>query len=236
MLQTPIMGVPVTHASSEDPEANLRFAAATKHAARRARPRRSVTLLGLAVVVCGSVPFYRMAEFDAPRPSGQGVSLGAGFSGLATPTAAVLYWLIAVPLLYGLLATYIVISGNRSGVRSSATKVVLWGSISFVVVATVSVVGPHLIPGPLASRGLLPVLTISLGVMVWGLLDRDGWIVGIGALATAVGLLGNLYNLENVLVAQGIAFDETWRLLPNIGAAGLTLILGAVAVAWRDRR
>ncbi|WP_407440626.1 hypothetical protein [Rhodococcus sp. (in: high G+C Gram-positive bacteria)] len=40
---------------------------------------------------------------------------------------------------------------------------------------------------------------------------------------------------QNSLLAQGIALDETWRLLPNIAAAGLVLLLGVVAVALRDR-
>lgn len=225
----------MTHAFSEDPEGGLRFVAASKQAARRARPRHWVILSGLSAMIFASIPFYRMAESGSVRFGDQGFTVGGGFSGLVNPTAAALYWLIAVPILYCLVAVYIVISGNRSGVRTSVPRVVMWGSMLFVVVTTVTVAVPQLIPGPLASRGLLPVLTTSIGVAVWGLLDRDRWMAVVGAVAAAVGLISNLYNLENVLLAQGVEFDETWRLLPNIAAAGLVLLVGAVAVALRDR-
>lgn len=70
---------------------------------------------------------------------------------------------------------------------------------------------------------------------MWGVLDRDYTVFGVGALALAGSLVANLYNLENMILAQGIDFDTRYSLLLNLALPALILAICAIVVSVRDR-
>ncbi|NMM91305.1 hypothetical protein B2J88_44585 [Rhodococcus sp. SRB_17] len=210
---------------------------AARRRTRAARPHKWIPLAGLAVVVFGAMPLYVQRPFGDFESDHSEVSRLSGFGQLQHSDAAAIYWLVALPVMYAVIAAYLVRRGSRSGVRLRASRVIVWGLILFIalVLAVVAVPQLQLLPGNLVIRGLTPLLAITAGVMVWGALDRDYTVLGIGALALAGGLVSNLYNLENIILAQGIDFDYRYSLLLNLALPALILTIGAIAVWMRDR-
>ncbi|QKT11593.1 hypothetical protein [Rhodococcus sp. W8901] len=196
-----------------------------------------MALAVLAVVVVAAMPLYIQRPFGAQWSGSSQLSRLSGFGQLEHPTAAAAYWLVVLPVAYAVIAVYLVRRGSSSGVRVRASYVTVCGLVLFLVLVAVVVVVPQLqLPlGNLTIRGLTPLLAIAVGVMVWGVLGRDLTILGIGALALVVSLVANLYNVENMILAQGVDFDYRYNLLLNLALPALVLSIGAVVVAVRDR-
>lgn len=224
-------------ASVEKSNAVLAEIAAARRRARAARPPTWLPLAILAVVVFAAMPLYLQRSFDEKWLGSSPLDRLSGFGQLQHPTAAALYWLVALPVGYAVIAVSLVRRGSRSGVRVRASHARVCGLILFValVVAVVAVPQLQLLPGNLTIRGLTPLLAIAVGVMVWGALDRDLTVLGTGALTLAGSLVANLYNLENMILAQGVDFDYRYSLLLNLALPALLLAIGAVVVAVRDR-
>lgn len=224
-------------ASADRSNELLAVVVAARRRARAARPRRWVPLAGLAVVVVAAMPLYIQRPFGEWQSASTPLERLSGLGQLQHPTAAAIYWLVALPVVYGLIATYVVRRGVRSGVRVRASHVTVCGSVLFGALVAALVAAPQspLLLGNLTIRGLTPLLAIAVGVLVWGVLDRDLTVGVIGALTLAGSLVANLYNLENTILAQGVDFDYRYSLLLNLALPALILSIGAVFVAVRDR-
>jgi len=223
--------------SSEQPNEVLAALAAALRRTRAARPAKWVPLAALATVVIAAMPLYIQSPFEEWQSEPSQVSRLSGFGQLQHSTPAAVYWLVALPAAYALIAAYSVRRGSHSGVRVRASHATVCGLVLFVALVAAVVVVPQqqLLPGNLLIRGLTPLLVIALGVIVWGALDRDLTVLGVGAVALAGGLVANLYNLENLILAQGVDIDYRYRLLLNLALPAVVLVIGAVVVAVRDR-
>lgn len=210
---------------------------AARRRARAARPHTWLPLVVLAVVVFAAMPLYVQRPVGEQWSGSSQLSRLSGFGQLQHPTAAAVYWLVVVPVVYAVIAAYLVRRGARSGVRVRAAHVTVSGLVLFIVLVVAVVVVPQmrLLPGNLTIRGLTPLLAIAMGVMAWGALDRDRTVLGIGVLTLAGSLVANLYNPENMILAQGIDFDYQYSLLLNLAIPALILAIGAAVVAVRDR-
>lgn len=224
--------------SDEDSIRVLKDVSAARRRARRARPAKWVPLAGLAVVVLGAMPFYLRWPAGLGHSDFSGVGGLSGYGLLEHPTAAAIYWLVALPLAYGLIVAYLARSGLTAGIRLRVGHVAGWGLALFAVAVLLTVVVVpqfELLPGDLLSRGLTPLFAISGGIMMWGWLDRDMPILGIGVFAMATSVVANLYDLQNLILAQNLGFDPRYGLLLNLALPALVLAVGAIAVAKRDR-
>ncbi|WP_143537858.1 MULTISPECIES: hypothetical protein [unclassified Rhodococcus (in: high G+C Gram-positive bacteria)] len=95
--------------------------------------------------------------------------------------------------------------------------------------------GLLLFAGNLTIRGLLPLLTKSAAVLIWGLALRSRVVLGVGVVAVAANLVSNLYNVENS-VPQQFAFDTRFGLWSNIMLTSFVFVAGALAAALTVRR
>ncbi|MEK8069504.1 hypothetical protein [Rhodococcoides navarretei] len=194
--------------------------------------RLSVPLLLIAVTFTGALPFYVRQPFG----SGESVSSPMWFGGsayLASPGAG-LYWLIALPVCIGAVALYCTWSERRSG---TGLHVRLWLVASVGLCAATVVLlrsGLLFFAGNLTIRGLLPLLTMSAAVLVWGVALRSRVVVGVGVVAVAASLVSNLYNVEN-LAPQQFAFDARYGLWLNILLTSLVFVIGAAVSALFER-
>lgn len=89
--------------------------------------------------------------------------------------------------------------------------------------------------GNLTIRGLLPLLTMSAAVLIWGLALRSRIVVWVGMLAVAASLVSNLYNVKNP-VPQQFAFDTRFSLWSNIMLTSFVFVAGALVAAFTVRR
>lgn len=200
----------------------------------RARPDAplSLPLLLIAALFIGALPFY----VRQPLGSGESVSSPMWFGGsayLASPVAG-LYWLIALPVCIGTVALYCTWRERRSG---GELHVRLWLAVSVgLCVATVVAVRSGLLffLGNLTIRGLLPLLSMSVAVLIWGVALRSRVVIGVGVVAVAASLVSNLYNVENV-VPQQFTFDSRFSLWSNIMLTAFVFVVGALVAAFTVR-
>ncbi|WP_143545271.1 hypothetical protein [Rhodococcus sp. 15-649-2-2] len=195
-------------------------------------PRLAVPLLFLSLLFVGAVPFYVRQPFEA----GESVSdpMWVGGSAFLTAPETSLYWLIAVPVCIGAVAVYCGWSERRSGITS---KVRLWlvASLGSSVLTIVLLQGGLLFYfGNLTIRGLVPLLTLSAAVLVWGVGLRSLLLTAVGAVAVAASLVSNLYDVEN-LVPREWAFDSRFSLCLNIMLTASVFVVGAVASGFAER-
>jgi len=194
--------------------------------------RLSVPLLLIAVMFIGALPFYVRQPFG----SGESVSSPMWFGGsayLASPAAG-LYWLIALPVCIGAVALYCTWSERRS---RAELHVRLWLVASVGLCAAIVVLmrsGLLFFAGNLTIRGLLPLLTMSAAVLIWGVALQSRVVVGVGVVAVAASLVSNLYNVEN-LVPQQFTFDDRYSLWLNILLPSLVFVVGAAVSALVER-
>ncbi|MEH6797640.1 MAG: hypothetical protein V7694_26325, partial [Rhodococcus sp. (in: high G+C Gram-positive bacteria)] len=134
----------------------------------------------------------------------------------------------------GTVAAYCAWSERRTG---AAMQVRLWIVVSvglcFVTVIAVRS-GLLFYLGNLTIRGLLPLLTMSLAVLIWGGALRSRVLVSVGVVAVAASLVSNLYNVEN-LVPQQITSDVRFGLWSNITLTATVFVVGAAAPALVKR-
>lgn len=117
------------------------------------------------------------------------------------------------------------VSGNRripAALTWCSTAVLMRSGLLFFV-------------GNLTIRGLLPLLTMSAAVLIWGLALRSRIVVWVGMLAVAASLVSNLYNVKNP-VPQQFAFDIRFGLWPNIMLTSFVFVAGALVAAVTVRR
>jgi hypothetical protein len=159
-----------------------------------------------------------------------------------SPRAIAIYWLIALPIAYLLIGWWYISRRRRKGVSTSSLSYILVGiGLLALLVLTSERISEllHLpkwthvfVVGDLVIRGLVPLLTIALGLFVLSYLERSRTLVLFSAVFFALALLVNLYNLENV--AGRLGYDVG----PEIGVfvAGLFMLGGGTGFALLRRR
>jgi hypothetical protein len=164
----------------------------------------------------------------------------------ASPRAVAIYWLITLPIAYLLIGWWYFYRGRRKGVATSPLSYVLIGiGLLALLVLTSGRISEllHLpkwthvfVFGDLVLRGLVPLLTIGFGLFVLSYLERSRALVVFSAaflaLALALALLVNLYNVENVVGRLGYSVG------PEIGVfvAGLFMLGGGTGFALFRQR
>jgi hypothetical protein len=183
-----------------------------KRRARRARRAFWVPLVIFGALTLLATPLYRFPS--APHgggPTGMVIARPLGplgwFAGgffLRTPWLVSLFWLVALPVGYGLTVLYYHHRAHRRGVAGSVRPYVLTGIglLAFLVVA--SAVG-RLQPGDLFIRGLTPLLTIALGLLVLAWAERSSPLAIFAIAFLALTLLVDLYDIENLFYRLGVS-------------------------------
>lgn len=222
-----------------DPQDLLDEAERVRSTVRRTRPRTWVPVLLLGVVVALAMPWYVQRPLDEWSGFTQSAHLLVGYSRLTHPTAAAVYWLGALPIAYAAIAAYLHFQGRRRGVRINTAGLARVGAALFGTLVLVTMIAPsmfsRMLPGNLIGRGLLPLVVVSLGLLVWGMVLRRRAVIVVGAVAVAASLISNLYNVANPLLAAGVMLPLEYRLVVNVALTALVLLGGAVVLAVIER-
>jgi hypothetical protein len=188
---------------------------------------------GIVYTPCGSTSYRN------------GINYFPGGVFTASPRAIAIYWLIALPIAYLLIAWWYFSRGRRRGVSTSALSYVLVGiGLLALLVLTSARMSEllHLpawthvfVVGDLVVRGLVPLLTIGLGLFVLSYVERSRRSRALAVFSAAffaLALLVNLYDLENVAGRLGYSVG------PEIGVfiAGLFMLGGGTGFALVRRR
>jgi hypothetical protein len=171
-----------------------------------------------------------------------GVNYFPGGVFTTSPRAIAIYWLVTLPIAYLLIGWWYFARGRRKGVSTSPLAYVLVGiGLLALLVLTSEKMSEllHLpgwtnvfVVGDLVVRGLVPLLTIGLGLFVLSYLERSRALALFAGAFFALALLANLYNLDNV------AWRVGYNVGPEIGVfvAGLFMVGGGTAFALLRRR
>jgi hypothetical protein len=213
---------------------------AARRQARLARRAAWCPLLTFGVIIMAATPFYLASPPRTPVGSWRPGWLGY----LITPAGGAseglgLYWLIAPPAAYGLVAAFYIWITRRRGVRARILPYCLAGIAFVALMFLTSPIGPPLrvvsMPGDLAIRGLDPIIGISLGIVVLAWLERSRGLAAFSALFLATTLLVNLYDVSNQAHLIGWNPTARWEEIPNLWLAGIVLLLGGAAFALAER-
>jgi hypothetical protein len=158
-------------------------------------------------------------------------------SGLTTasPRAIAVYWLIALPLAYVIVAVW---AHRRAIRRGVATSMLVYALTGIVLVALTVFAGLLTGAWPTAarassvgSRGLIALFVISLGLLVLAYRERSRAMWAISVVFLGYVILINLYDLDNLAARFGLGVG------PEIGVfigGVFTLLAGAVCAAKPD--
>jgi len=235
--------------TADDARETLRALDSASKTTQRARPSRSVPLLVLSLVVAGSMPFYIQAVPGPGLASGTAQLSSQGWVWLQplfghSPWVT-LYWLVALPLAYVFIAWWLYRAAQRSGVRLRGRALVYTGLALFVVLIIPGLlhrwfdrIHPPLLPGDLTLRGLMPLLTIGVALIVWAIAERSIALSITAVVYIAASLLASLYNLENLTYRLGWTVDSRFTLVLNVGLCAVVLLLASLGnfVAERVQR
>ena len=220
---------------------------------RLARHAYWFPLMLFGAVILGALPFYYYSIGNyggRPGPISVIDRFGFGAGGGNHPWGAALYWLISVPLAYVVVAVFYKVRANRTGVRSRVWPFVVTGLVLFAMLlatapgvvilfhAPVWLVSWQSKLGDLYSRGLTPILVISIALFVLARLERSWGLFWISVAFLPVALLANLYNISNAFYRINHWIVPDWA--ANIAfAGGFLVFFGAVSLiaqrAWSSR-
>lgn len=239
----------------------IREMAALTLETRAARQGYWVPLLVMGLLLLGAGPIYGGGVTAAagtstlcsrgPCAVSPAVTITHGASGIlpyfpvsmfgGNPEAEAIYWIIALPVAYGVIAWWYRRRASRRGVATRPGVFVISGLALLGFLFLVSpgdplvrgMVGASVstIVGEMELRGLEPVLTVAIGLLVLSRLERS-WALGLfSTIFFALALLVNLYDLQNLPRPMGITTGNELGLL----VAAAVLLLGGVASARRVR-
>jgi hypothetical protein len=227
-------------AMTDATHAHTLLAGAQRAAAQaRARSRASwFPLVVFGLVILGSLPLFVYPEpvdgFSYSSSRLDGV-LGGWFLSDFGRWVAV-YWLVALPLGYFTTAAYFRRRARRTGLASRPGPLVLTGVLllaMLVVVSLQSYVG--IVPGNLVVRGLSPLLTVAVGLIVLAVSDRSP-ALGVIALAfLGISLLVNLYDLVNLMYRLGWEVPYRFDTWPNVVFPGAFLLVCGLVLRRRQQ-
>lgn len=205
---------------------------------RAVRPTRALPLLVLALVIVGAMPFY-VLDFDLPdgiyEQSPMFWSLG-GFIGTTAGVWTAIYWIVTLPLAYAFIAWWHHRAARHNGVAGHVRWLVLTGVLLFGALLVMLNQGP---PGLLANlyiRGLTPIITMALGLLVWAIAERSRGLLAVALVFLASAVLASLYDLVNITYRLGITIPDTWSELPNLALCAAVLLVSSGIYAVVERR
>lgn len=186
--------------------------------ARNARRAYWFPLVTFGVLTLLATPLYSPAS-PSTAPSGP-QSIGVFASGmLAHPNQIAQYWLVALPVGYLVTLWYYQFRSVYTGVMSRIGPFI-WSGLGLVLAATA---GYFLYLLPTTYHGTLALIVLAGGLHVLAWLERS-WLLEVFAVFfTAIALLANFYDLENV-----ISLGWYSNTLPNILIPGLVLTLAGI--------
>ncbi len=226
----------------ERPEAaEMLYTAGRAHRrARRARQAFWFPLVLFGTITLASTPLYRANAAPGwhviARPLGP-ASLSAGAYLLANPALVSLFWLIALPLGYVATVAYYRHRARRQGIASPVRAYVLVGlallALLALILASIPLAGRLVLPGDLVVRGLTPLLTIALGLVVLAWTERSGPLGIFAACFLGLALVANLYDIANVFSWIGVRVPD---LAINVIVPGAVLTIAGVTFRAFGRR
>jgi hypothetical protein len=176
--------------------------------ARRARHGYWFPLLLSGLIILGDLPF---SYFSLGHYSGS----FNGFWGLCLcspegnhPFGSTLYWLIAIPLGFAVVAVYYMMRARRTGLQVKIWPYVVTGSVLFLLL----IMTAAQVPDPFrfmyrldnwryyahVNQGYTPVLVVSVAFFALARLERS-WVLWLTTLMFfAVAILANTYNISNI--------------------------------------
>jgi hypothetical protein len=210
-----------------------------------------LTLFG--AVILGALPFdyYSLGHYSAADgpvttyhssgPPSVLDRLGFGAGAGLHPWGAALFWLISVPLAYAAVAIFYRIRASRTGVQGRVWPFVVTGLVlfAFLLATAPGVVlllhAPEWLVswqsqmGDLYSRGLTPIIVISIALFVLARLERSWGLFWIALAFFPIALLANLYNISNAFYRIHHWIVPDWA--ANLAVAGGFLVFfGAVSL------
>ena len=207
---------------------------------RAASRRYWFPLVVFGLITLGSTPLY-------VEPSASG-SLSSSFVGgflVSDPRRLSLYWVVATAMGYVATVLYYRWRDRRSGMVASVRPFVVTGVALFVLLALVSPGGLALVGlpstwtpwfrvGDLFIRGLTPLLTIAIGLLVLSAFERSVAFVAYALAFLGVALTVNLYDIGNLTYRLGLGQHG---LQANVLTAAAVLLAGGAGfwLAGRGR-
>jgi hypothetical protein len=205
----------------------------------RARSRASwFPLVVFGLLILGALPLFvypgSADGFSSPSSRLDGV-LGGWFLPRSGRWVAV-YWLVALPVGYLATATYFRRRARRTGVASRPGPLVLTGVLLLAVLVVVSLQGyVGILPGNLVVRGLSPLLTVAVGLVVLAVADRSPALGGIALVFLGITLLVTLYDLVNVVYRLGWQVPYRFDAWPNVVLPGVFLLVCGLVLRRRQQ-
>lgn len=189
-------------------------------------------LFGL--VVLASTPLYADPLADCPATqswcTGEiSVSvLNRFFPGgvfTANPAAIAAFWLVAGPLGYLATGAFYWARARRRGVAISPMAYVVTGLGLLLLLGVSTWVGVFPF-GNLVIRGLTPLLTVGIGLIVLARSERSWPLATFAVAFLGLALLANLYNMENLVYRVGLGSHGPEV---NVVVVGAVLLLASAA-------
>jgi hypothetical protein len=227
-------------ASEVDRAEAVEWLGAARQLKRRTRAssrRYCFPLVVFGLITIGATPLY----VEAPGTVTD--SFVGGFF-LVNAKRLSLYWLLATAAGYVATVLYYRWSERRSGVVASVRPFVITGSALFALLILVSPEGLALVGlpssltpwfrvGDLFVRGLTPILTFSIGLLVLAAFERSvafaAYVFGFLGVAVAV----NLYDIGNLTYRLGLGQHGVQA---NVLTAGAFLLAGGAGFWLAGRR
>lgn len=205
---------------------------------RAVRPTRALPLLVLALVIVGAMPFYLLDLdlADGIYEQSQMYWMLGGFLGTTAGIWTAIYWIVALPLAYAFIAWWHHRAARANGVAGHVRWLVLTGVLLFGALLLMFSIGAPGILANLLIRGLTPIITMALGLLVWAIAERSRGLLAVALVFLASAVLASLYDLVNVTYRLGITIPDTWSGLPNLALCASVLLLSSGIYAVVERR
>jgi hypothetical protein len=200
---------------------------------RATRPTRAVPLLVLGLVIVGAMPFYVLADPLADQVSYP--LFWSGPVGTAAGLWTMFYWMLALPLAYAFIVWWHARAGRRSGVKVNVAPLVVTGAVVFGLMLACTVLYKPVISADVMVRGLMPLLTMAVGLIVWAIAERSRGLLAVALVFTAATISASLYGYTNLM--SFIAWDvyQKYSMLPNLALCALVLLISSAIYAVAER-